>query len=166
MIAIQIKDIKTFMTKLLNSELFDFFLLEEAQLRTYNNFLIDGHMNRDFFTKEELEDPEIFPYEYSLWKTIKPIIFQLIKGKKVPSLLKLTLLFSPKKAHELLVASGNQDLITPLKYFVATIKYDSHGLWITTGISFSAFVADKTADTLWDQYLCNFLWENHIDYSL
>ena len=166
MIAIQIKDIKTFMSKLLNSELFDSFLLEEAQVRTYNNFLIEGHMNKDFFTKEEQEDSEIFPYEYSLWKTLKPFIFQLIKGKKVPSFLKLTLLCNPQKAQNLLLESENEELLKVLKYFVATIKYDIHGLWITTGTSFTTFVIDKSADNLWDHYLCNFLTQNGIDYNL
>ena len=91
MLAIQIKDVKTFMSKLLSGNTFDSFLLEEAQIHTFNTFVIDGHQNRDFYTKEELEDPEAFPYEYSEWKNMKTICFQLIKGKKVPTFMKIIL---------------------------------------------------------------------------
>lgn len=160
--ALQIKDIKLFMNQLLNSDLFDCFLLEEAQIKSYNNFVIDGHMNRDFFTKEELEDPEIFPYHYSTWKSMKPILFQLIKGKKVPTFLKITLLFPPEKSLSLLENSDNHHLADYLKAFVATIKFDSHGLFVTTGTSFSTFIADQSADLLWDQYFSKFLYDNHI----
>ena len=52
MLAIQIKDVKTFMSKLLSGNTFDSFLLEEAQIHTFNTFVIDGHQNRDFYTKE------------------------------------------------------------------------------------------------------------------
>ncbi len=164
--ALQIKDIKLFMNQLLNSTLFDSFLLEEAQIKSYNNFVIDGHMNLDFFTKEELEDPELFPYAYSTWKNMKPILFQLIKGKKVPTLLKITLLLTPEKSLTLLEASGNQHLSSSLKAFVATIKFDSQGLYITTGTSFTTFLMDQTADILWDQNFCQFLSDHGIDYSL
>ena len=78
MLAIKIKDVKLFMAKLLSADTFDTFLLEEAQIHTFNTFTIDGHQNREFYTKEELEDPEIFPYEYSCWKEIKGICFILI----------------------------------------------------------------------------------------
>lgn len=42
MIALQIKEIKSFMGKLLGTECFDSFLLEEAVITTYNTFRIDG----------------------------------------------------------------------------------------------------------------------------
>ncbi|MBR5577473.1 MAG: hypothetical protein IKW28_00590 [Lachnospiraceae bacterium] len=166
MVAIQIKEIKTFMTKLLSSSLFDFFLVKEAQINTYNNFYIEGHTNRDFFTKEELEDPATILHEYSLWQAIKPILFQIIKGKKVPSLLKITLLLPPEKLSLLSSSFEKQELSSFLKYFVLTIKYDSQGLTLTTGTAFTTFVADKTADTVWDHEFPKFLSENAIDYDL
>ena len=63
MLAIQIKGIKAFMAKLLNTEIFDVFLLEEAQIQTANTFIIDGHLNRDFYTKEELEESNLVSYD-------------------------------------------------------------------------------------------------------
>ena len=52
MIALQIKEVKSFMGKLLETECFDSFLLEEAGFSTYNNFLIYGGANRGVFYHE------------------------------------------------------------------------------------------------------------------
>ena len=165
MLAIRIKDIKTFMAKLLNSDTFDFFLLEEAQIQTYNTFLIDGHQNTAFYSKEELEDAEIFPYEYSQWKMMKPICFQLIKGKKVPTFMKITFLLTPKASHVLLEKEDILKFNNILKAFVLTIKYDSNGLLLTTGTSFHTFLMDKTMDILWDNTVRKFLYTKGMDYD-
>lgn len=157
MLAIQIKDIKTFMSKLLSADTFDSFLLEEAQIHTFNTFTIDGHQNREFYTREELEDPEIFPYEYSCWKDIKSICFQLIKGKKVPSFMKIILHKKTEEAYTLLEEAGSLEFADTLKAFVLTIKFDSNGLLLTTGTSFSTFIMDKTPDLLWDNAFRKFL---------
>lgn len=166
MLALHIKEVKIFMAKLLNSEVFDHFLVEEVQIQTYNNFVIDGHMNRNFFSKEELEDPEIFPYDYSLWKTIKPLVFQIIKGKKTPNFLKITLLLPPEKAVDLLEKAEGTIYRDQLKAFAVNIKFDINGLLLTTGTSFTTFLMDKTPDSIWDQAFCKFLLHHQIDYDL
>ena len=43
------------MGKLLGTECFDSFLLEEAVITTYNTFRIDGRINREFYSDEEWE---------------------------------------------------------------------------------------------------------------
>ena len=165
MLAIQIKDIKTFMSKLLSADTFDSFLLEEAQIHTFNTFTIDGYQNRDFYTKEELEDKELFPYEYSQWKDMKGICFQLIKGKKVPTFMKITLHKKPEEVHNLLVKEDALEYESVLKALVVTIKYDINGLMVTTGTSFSTFLMDKTVDKLWDKAFREFLTEQRIDFD-
>ena len=165
MLAIQIKDVKTFMAQLLSGDTFDSFLLEEAQIHTYNTFVIDGHQNRDFYTKEELEDPSVFPYEYSRWQDMKGICFQLIKGKKVPSFMKITLHQKPEESYTILEKGGAASFGSSLKAFVVTIKYDANGLMLTTGTSFSTFVMDKTPDLLWDQAFRSFLSKRDISFE-
>lgn len=165
MLAIQIKDVKTFMSKLLSADTFDSFLLEEAQIHTFNTFTIDGHQNREFYTKEELGDPEIFPYEYSGWKDVKSICFQLIKGKKVPTFMKIILHKRPEDAYTLLEEGGALEFSDTLKAFVVTIKFDSNGLLLTTGTSFSTFIMDKTPDLLWDAAFRKFLTAKGIEFE-
>lgn len=165
MLAIRIKDVKSFMAKLLSADIFDSFLLEEAQIHTFNTFTIDGHQNREFYTKEELEDPECFPYEYSQWKDIKGICYQLIKGKKVPSFMKIILHKKPEEAYTLLEEGGALEFVDTLKAFVVTIKFDCHGLMLTTGTSFTTFIMDKTPDLLWDNAFGKFLGMQGIDFE-
>ena len=52
MIAIEITDLKIFMNTLLLKETFDTFYLEEATLKTAQTFVIDGHLNKEFYTKD------------------------------------------------------------------------------------------------------------------
>ena len=165
MLAIQIKDVKTFMSKLLSADTFDSFLLEEAQIHTFNTFTIDGHQNREFYTKEELEDAELFSYEYSEWKNMKSICFQLIKGKKVPTFMKIILHQKPENSYTLLEESDVLEFAKPLKAFVVTIRFDSNGLLLTTGTSFTTFVMDKTPDLLWDNAFRKFLATHEIDFE-
>lgn len=165
MLAIKIKDVKSFMAKLLSADTFDAFLLEEARIHTFNTFTIDGRRNREFYTKEELEDPEIFPYEYSQWKDVKGICFQLIKGKKVPTFMKLILHKKPEDAYTLLEEAGASKLGDRLKAFVITIKFDAGGLMLTTGTSFDTFLMDKTADLIWDNACRRFLDEKGIAFE-
>ena len=162
MLAIRIKDVKLFMTKLLSTDVFDSFLLEEARIHTFNTFTIDGHQNHDFYTREELEDKEIFPYEYSQWKDMKGICFQLIKGKKVPTLMKIILHKKPEEVRALLEAGDALMYEGTLKALVLTIKYDGNGLLLTTGTSFSMFVMDKTVDGVWDSAFRKFLTDKGI----
>ena len=165
MIAVQIKDVKTFMSKLLSGDAFDSFLLEEAQIHTFNTFSIDGHRNREFYTREELEDPQIFPYEYSQWQEMKSICFQLIKGKKVPTFMKIILHKKPEEAYTLLEEGDAGALTDLLKALVITIKYDVNGLLLTTGTSFSTFLMDKTVDLLWDSAFRKFLTDKGIEFE-
>ena len=165
MLAIQIKDVKTFMSKLLSGNTFDSFLLEEAQIHTFNTFTIDGHQNREFYSKEELEDTELFPYEYSEWKNMKTICFQIIKGKKVPTFMKIILHQKPEYVYTILEEGGALEFSDTLKALVVTIRFDVNGLLITTGTSFSTFIMDKTPDLLWDNRFRKFLAEQEIEFE-
>ena len=47
--AFRIKELNHFMSRLLKSDAFDCFLLSEGTVVTYNTFVIDGHMVKEFF---------------------------------------------------------------------------------------------------------------------
>ena len=131
MIAIKITNVKQFMGKLLASECFDSFLLEEAAISTYNTFLIDGHQNRDFYSTEEWEDKQIRPYDFTTWKQIRPICFSLIKGTHTPTSFKFILHLIPDYVASIL--KDKDTAITPeqIKALVLTIKYDGTNLWFS-----------------------------------
>ena len=98
----KITELKSFMSKLLGSSAFDGFLLAEASISTYNTFVIDGHINKEFFTGD-INDEGILPsYEFSMWQDMRSICFDLIKGKRTPVGFKLVLHLKPELADTLL----------------------------------------------------------------
>ena len=165
MVALKITNIKQFMGKLLGGEDFDAFLLEEASISTYNTFLIDGHQNREFYSAEEWEDETIRPYDFSTWKTIRPICFDLIKGKHTPTAFRFVLHLMPGYTESIL-RTGNT-AVTPqqVKAFVLNIKYDGTDLTLVTGTAFYTFLMDKTPDILWDRAVRQFLSKKEIAYE-
>ncbi len=165
MIALKITNVKQFMGKLLASEAFDSFLLEEASISTYNTFLIDGHQNRDFYTSEEWEDKEIRPFDFTTWKQIRPICYSLIKGNKTPSAFKFILHLLPDYLASIL--KGQDTTVTPqqIKALVLTVKYDGTTLTLITGTAFHTFIMDKSVDVLWDNAVKGFLDKREINYE-
>lgn len=149
--AFTIENTKNFMSKLLGSSLFDSFMLEEATIKTYNTFSIDGRIIPDFYDDYE------FGYEYSLWKDIRPICFDLIKGKQLPVFCHFVMLLTPDKIAELL--EKNQCAINPnmVKSFALSIKYSNQEITVITGTSFTTFIMDKTPDEIWDNYIEQFI---------
>ena len=154
------------MGKLLTSETFDHFLLEEASISTYNTFMIDGHQNRDFYTNEEWEDASVRPYEFSTWKQIRPICFSLIKGTHTPTAFRFVLHLTPESTLSILEKGGSDITLQQLKAYVLTIKYDGTALTLVTGSAFHTFVMDKTVDLLWDNALKQFLAAQEISFEI
>lgn len=165
MLAVEIKEIKPFMGALLSAGLFDDFLMEEAVIRTSHTYTIDGHLQKDFYTKEELEDPAFPSHPLIDWKTVKDTCFRLIKGKRTPLLFKVTLHNPDSDSRSLLLQEGCGELVPILKSFLLTIKFDQKGLILTTGTSFSSFVMDRNADRIWDEAFLKFLTQNGISFE-
>lgn len=165
MIALRITNIRQFMGKLLGSEDFDSFLLEEASVSTYNTFFIDGHQNRDFYSAEEWEDESIRPYEFSTWKAIRPICFDLIKGTHTPTAFRFVLHLIPAHVESILQKGGSELILQQVKAFVLNIKYDGTDLTLVTGTAFHTFLMDKTPDILWDRAVRQFLSAKEIEYE-
>lgn len=165
MIALKITGIKHFMGRLLGSGDFDSFLLEEASISTYNTFLIDGHQNRDFYTTEEWEDKTIRPYDFSAWKTMRPICFDLIKGKHTPCAFRFVLHLMPDYMASILNGSDSSIAPKQVKAFVLNIKYDGTDLTLVTGTALYTFLMYKTPDLLWDQAVRQFLSKKEIAFE-
>lgn len=163
--AYQIKDVKNFMNRLLITDSFDSFLLAEASITTYNTFVIDGRMVKEFFTSDINDDHILPPYEFSEWKNMRPLCFDLIKGKRTPVAFKLVLHLKPELIEKLLQNGGSNVSLSAMKAFVLNIKYDGSMLTCITATAFHTFLPDKTPDKLWDDYFTHFLSEKDITYA-
>jgi len=80
------EDIKKFMKCLLKEESFDVFRVHSCEIVTYCTFRIDGAMNKDFFGEEDKPSGGRCP-----WAVLRPYVFGLIKGKKLPAKISLVL---------------------------------------------------------------------------
>lgn len=158
-INIPSSDIKKFMNCLLLKETFDNFLLEEATITTYNTFTIDGHIQSDFYSADELD--ELPDKTLSTWGMIKPHCFNLIKGSKLPIRFKIVLKASSSYTEKLLNENPCGLSLKDIGGLYINIRYDSkHTLsGEVTGsatldcismASLNIFSMDKTLEKAWD----------------
>lgn len=163
--AYQIKDVKNFMSRLLGTDAFDSFLLAEASVTTYNTIVIDGHIVKEFFTGDIQDDHIMPPYEFSEWKNMRSLCFDLIKGRRTPVNFKFVLHLKPELLEQILQNGNSTVSSADIKAFVLNIKYDGSMLTCITATAFHTFLPDKTPDKLWDDYLTQFLSEKEISYE-
>lgn len=162
MISLQIKSTKSIMNALLVSECFDTFLLEEAAVTTFNTFHIDGHLVKDFYTADELTEMNS---DFSLWRDIRPVCFQLIKGKKTPVSFRLVL-HAPNALIEKIAADPECGVAANMiRALVLNIRYDNGHVLCVTGSAYTTFIMDKSAETLWDTYVRHMLSTLNIDFE-
>ncbi len=155
MIALTIKDVKKFMNLLFASETLDDCFLEEAAIRTFTTFSIDGKFEPDFYG-EEAESIE--PTELVRWKLVRPSCMALIKGHHTPLYMKFVFHYDTEKIPEL----PNRDNVKALLFMV---QFRAGELTVTTGSSQKTFSLDKDADKYWDQYLRNKLIAADINFD-
>lgn len=165
MIALQIKNTKSIMNTLLASEQFDSFLVDEASITTFNTFHIDGHIVKDFFSSEEINSMEQGLPEFSLWKDIRPVCFQLIKGKKTPVAFRVILHASPALVASLAAQPDCEVDANLIRSLVLNIRYDNGHVTCVTGTSFTTFLMDKTTDAVWDKYIRQLFDRLQIDFE-
>jgi len=166
--SFQLEEIKSFMGKLLASELFDSYLLSEATISTFQTFHIDGHINKDFYNDTEPTQEESYFLEtgYSTWKQMRPYCFDLIKGKRTPLGFKFILALPAALAQSLLEPLGIDTDSISLKTFLVNIRYDGTRLLCVTASSSKDFMLGKQADQIWDQYFGQFLTSHGIAYTI
>lgn len=160
MIALQITELKAFMNTLLRSDTFDDFLLQEATLQMAISYVIDGHINKDFFEEESTELP---PNGFVAYGEVRPTLFELIKGKRTPIGLQLVLQHSPKRS-AILFPDGLDN--RAIKGLILNIRYDGNKVILTSGINYATFSLDKTPELIWDEALMAFLNSSHIAYEM
>ena len=165
MTALQITSMKNFMNRLLVSESFDIFLLEEAVIGTANTVTIDGHVNRDFFIGEESETAREFP-EFRPWSELKGLCFDLIKGKRTPLFFRFTLQLKPELAAALLKKENCDVDPEQVKALVLNIRYDGTKAVLTTATAYHTFLMSKEPDAIWDRALPKYLDREGIAYEI
>lgn len=143
-------DTKLCMSKLLLTDTFDNHLFIEGDITTYNKFIIDGYLHKEFFEKEMETYPEDFRL-HSYWKDLRDYCLQLIKGKRTP--LSFRFIFSLARPAILTILEDEHLSFSPddIQGLYLNFKYDGTDLNCTTGVSMKTFTLDKTIEQAWDR---------------
>lgn len=165
MLALQLTDIKNFMNQLLRSETFDHFLLQEAVIHSGASYVIDGHINKGFYTEEEIETLRLTGCKALPFSMLRGNCFDLIKGKKTPSSFKFVFLLSPSNLEKTLASLHSSYTSQDISGIFLNLKYHNQVLTLTTGISYTIFSPDKSLEQEWDKLILRFLKQHDISFE-
>lgn len=165
MIALELTDIKVFMNKLLRSEVFDHFLLQEAVITSSATYSINGQITKGFFSEEEIEELHLNDCRFLPFSMLKTNCFDLIKGKKTPSSFRFVFLLSPKNMEKTISAVGSSYAPSDVTGMYINVKYQNQLLSLTTGIAYNTFSTDKTLELEWDKMVMKFLKQHEIEFE-
>lgn len=159
MIALNIIDIRKFMSAFLIGSLFDDYSLIEAQITTFCTFSIDGRLEKEFgkeagpFPEEDAGEAVSGPVEYVRWEQVRERCFSVIRGKNTPLFFKFVFFYPKEKLGAFLQRSGVPLKEEQLAGLCLNLRFDSSGLILTTGTSLKFFTPDRSADHAWDEYV-------------
>lgn len=165
MLALELTDTKDFMYKLLKSDLFDRFLLQEGTITAGASYAVDGRINRGYYTDGELAELGIADCRFLPFSMLRGNFFDLIKGRKAPSSFKFIFLLSPQNLARTLESSASGCTLQDINGIVLNIRYQNQLLSLTTGVSYTAFRQDKTLENEWDRMVKQFLKKHGIAYE-
>lgn len=171
-----IRNTATFMTALLSDreKIFDQFLLNEAVIVTGNTYTIDGHINPDFYSSDDLEllrqdaldKGRIFSEELVRWEAVKHFCFECIKGQRLPLSFKINLCLAPENINKFLSGIDSTSIThEQINSLNVNIKYDGSTLTCTTAPSLKIFTMDKTVEHAWDDVFTRFLNAHDFEYD-
>jgi len=143
-----IDDIKHFMNELLCNEKYDSFYMHEARIKTALDYYISGKINKNFFDNDRMEMYD--KQEYILWKDIKNIIYDLMKGERLPISFKIVLMFNNDNIERLIEMNNIPMASDDITALFINIYYENNELLLTTGTSVKIFTLDKSLEHVWD----------------
>jgi len=163
MIALNIEDMKGFVSKLLVHETFDKFYVGESIVRTFADFKMGGSLNKDYYASDEQELLE--GRTLCLWSEVRPFAYSLIRGHKLPVAFQFIFQLSEKNQQWLL--ARNTSAVSPedVKGLYMNIRYEKGRLQCVTGVSLKTFIPDKTVERLWDETVRQFFRQNGIAFT-
>lgn len=166
MISLQIVDIKNFMNQLLISDTFDHFLLSEAVIKTNVSYTIDGHLNKEFYTADELEMEQLASLPAAPFSQLRPVCFHLIKGKKTPLSFHFTFQLSPANQENTVKSVGSSLSPSDVSAMFLHVRYQNNVLTCSTGISYRTFSLDRTLEQEYDSLMQRFFHKHAIAFEL
>ncbi len=151
MIALTVENVKQFMHLLFKTDVFDKYEIHQAIATTFTTFEVTGDINESFFDEENKPQRK-----FCTWDEIRPFIFSVIKGSKLPKHMKIVL-SAPEELRNNLCENASALFIN--------VNYENNILTIITGYSLKTFSLNKDHEIIWDNFVEDFIKENNISVS-
>ncbi len=158
MLLLNIPDIKSAMNALLTTNSFDNFLVSEITIVNSVTYNIDGHVVN---TDEDESALPLIPYE-----KLRPIVLEMIKGKKTPSYMKFVMTLSPENIDNTIKSIGGNLSSADITGMYLNIIFQNGVLNATTGIAYRTFMKDVALEKEWDRLLPIFFNKTGIGYEI
>lgn len=140
----KITNVGMFMNLLFSEGIFEGFYLHEADIITDSRMTIDGKRCRAFYDTDETGEGQLS--EYCTWKEKKHLVFEAIKGKKLPVCMKIVL-----EAPATILQKASFIQGESMKYYI-NLKYEDRQLSVITGTASNSFSTDRETPKQWDSF--------------
>lgn len=175
MTSFTILDLRTFTGKLFRETTFDHFLVPEAEFATDFTIRVDGrrlaadsNSNSDRMeggagsgSAESADEKK--PEEFISWKKLRPLAYQIIRGKKLPHHFHIILKLNRENTDRTLAYLGFPPEEGVGLYL--NLRYEERKLSCITGCSRSTFSLDRSLEKEWDGYIRGFLRRHQLDFE-
>ena len=125
---------------------FDDFLVREAAFQTGFRSDFDGQC-------PDADAPE----PYIRWEQLRPIAYQLIKGKTLPRSFQIVFRLSNEKTAAFLQAIDSSYAPEDVAGLFLNLRYAHEQLSVTTGCLLTEFSLDRELELAWDKQITRFL---------
>jgi len=152
-ISFILEDTKQVMQKLLKEEVFDEFLCVSFELVQLFKVHVDGQVRKDFLDTDDTD--RLNELTHIRWKDFKAHAFNLIRGQKPPTSMKITFSLHPNAVHSTLERIRFNES-QAIGGFIFTLNYEDNKIRIITGTNYASFTLDKTAEQYFDDSMLRF----------
>lgn len=163
MLDITITETRDFVKKLLTDNTFDHFLAMDTFVRSSITYSFDGRINKDFYDREELENMP--STSYASWGVLRPHVYNVIRGKKLPLSFKIVLVLSLPGIMDMLEKNHLTIPVSDVANLTLNIYYDGMSIQLTSMATQNIFTMDKTLEHVWDAEIRDFLKSSGIYFT-
>lgn len=163
MISLKINNIRNFTSHLFVQDTFAEWLLVEGTIQTHSLFHVNGEVNASFFSKEEYE--EHCKERFNPWKMLRPVCYEMVRGKNLPTRFKFVLGLNSQDVASIL-ANHPDFRADNVEGMYLNIRFENGTITLTTGLSLKIFTLDKSLEKGLDSYISAFLDRYGIQYTI
>jgi hypothetical protein len=160
LISFMIEDTKDCMQKLLKDTVFNDFLCVQFELVHIYKVSVDGQLRFESLSEEDKATYE--NRKYILWNDFQSTAYEMVKGNKTPTSMKIVFSLNQKAKQNLLsrIPSIDENAITN---FTFILTYESKRIKVVTGTNYATFILDKEAERYFDDSMLKFFKKHMIN---